>query len=244
MTKLILLKSLRATIFFVTIASMGASIGTSLAYADEANKKVEVDKLKKKYWSQQAGNEVVQDRLYTKAGKFEIGTYGGLFNTDPFLEIVTAGLSVGYHFDELFSLHLLGWKSWSRGSSALNTLETTSTKSTANTNHQRGLLGAEFRASIVYGKLSLLGKMILYYDFYVNLGGGRLDSESGAIYAPFMGVGQQIYLSERISLKLDFKELWFKEDVLEKSTGSNKGKVATTRTNWSNTVYLGLAFLL
>ena len=104
--------------------------------------------------------------------------------------------------------------------------------------------GAEGRASIVYGKLSLLGKMILYYDFYVNLGVGRFSTESGNPISPFGGLGQQIYLSRAVSLKLDFKEMWFKEDVLEKSNGANKGKVATTRTNLSNTVYLGLAFLL
>jgi outer membrane beta-barrel protein len=235
--------------FIVSTLLLPFLVHAHLGYSDnysagtETKKKVEVDKLKKEYWAQQAGGEVVQDRVYSKASRFELGVFGGLFNTDPFLDVMTAGLSVGFHFSELYSFHLLGWKAWTSGSSALTTLETTSTRTTANTNYPQAYLGAEGRASIVYGKLSLLGKMILYYDLYVNLGVGRLSTESGDYISPFAGIGQQIYLSRTISLKLDFKEMWFKENVLEKANSANKGKIATTRTNLSNTISLGLAFL-
>ena len=70
--------------------------------ADASPDAAELEKIRQRYWAQ--GNEqemgVVQNRLYTKEGRFEGTLLGGLLMTDPFLSVKTLGASIGYHFNE------------------------------------------------------------------------------------------------------------------------------------------------
>ena len=123
---------------------------------------VEVEKIKEKYWAK--GNEtelgVVQNRLYSNAGKWEIGALGGFVSSDPFLSVKNFGVSAGYYFNPYFALHAVGWKDLASGSEALGAFEKTS-GFTANTNKPKLFYGVQASGDFLYGKLSFLGKMII-----------------------------------------------------------------------------------
>ncbi len=219
---------------------VGSKAGTKAEEAD-------VQKIREKYWAR--GNEtemgVVQNRLYPKRRRFELGLGGGTLSGDPFLSMVRYGGSLGFHFTEFLSLHLMYWEASVTPSSALEELEK-STKQTANTNYPKSYMGVEGRASILYGKLSLMGAAILYFDSFFSVGAGSIKTESGSNLLLSGGVGQQIHFSKVVSLNLDYKLLYYNEKIVGKVAGvtGNLGTDLGNRTNFSSAVTVSLSIFI
>ena len=132
----------------------------------------------------------------------------------------------------------MGWKYYASGSTAYDTLKSQSLDTFLN--NPKSFYGAEVTFSPLYGKLSVLGKAIIYYDLYFMLGAGLTDTDSGKYFTPTFGIGQQIYIAKWLAFFVDFRLLTFKEDIYAPKTST----VALSRTNWSNTVTTGFSFLL
>lgn len=211
----------------------------------QAGEKVNVDSIREKYWAR--GNEselgVVQNRLYSKERKFEFGTFVGLLSSDPFLSVRSTGLSLGYHFSEYLSVHAFGWKAQWSPSTALQTFQEIM-GATTNFNAPLAFYGAEGSASLLYGKLSLVGQAIIYYDMHVSAGAGITSTESGSNFTPHFGLGQQIYLSQVASLRLDYRVMHYRERIIEKVVDALRGTERGTRTNWTHSISLGITFLI
>ncbi|MBI2711618.1 MAG: outer membrane beta-barrel domain-containing protein [Bdellovibrio sp.] len=205
---------------------------------------VNLDSIKEKYWARGDETElgVVQNRTYSKKGKIDLTLYGGVLFSDPFLDIKPVGGSLGYHFSEYLSLHAVGFKYLVNPSSALLTFQQ-SLGATTNTNSPNYYLGGELEASLFYGKLSVLGKSIIYYDFMALGGAGVTNTESGNYITPTLGVGQRFYLSKVASVRLDYRLMFYNETLLEKQIVTRIGQPVGTRNNWSNVITLGVSFM-
>ncbi len=205
----------------------------------------EVGTIKQQYWSgaEEQSVGVVQNRIYSKSGKFEIGGFGGVLLTDPFLSVTSLGGTIGYHFSEFWGLRLLGWKSFSGASSAYETFEATR-GAIPLVNEPKSFYGGELALSLIYGKLSMLGKSIVYYDMHLLGGAGITATDTGNYLTPFAGIGQQVYLGQSVALSLDYRLMAYREDLRETVILATLGQVVRTRTNWTNSVTLGLTFLL
>lgn len=248
----VILKELCKTIWpalFITLT--GILLFSSLSSAAEnenaapaAAERVNVDSIKEKYWAR--GNEaelgVVQNRIYTKAKLFELGVLGGIQISDPFLSTKQFGLSLGYHFTEFVAVHAFAWKSWSSPSAALDTMRSRGQE--ANINPIEAYYGAELAGSILYGKLSLMGKAIIHYDMHLLGGLGITKTESGACLTPHVGLGQQIYLSKRTSLKIDYRMMAYNEKILEKVVTPLLYREQGSRMNYTNAITFGISILL
>lgn len=204
---------------------------------------INVNAIKEKYWARGEESElgVVQNRIYSKERKWEIGVFQGVVSSDPFLSIRKTGGSFGFHFSEYASLQLLGWKDFVSSSSALKTFEET-IGATTNNNPPRYFLGTEGIASILYGKLSLIGWAIIYYDMHLLGGAGVTQTESGGYFTPHLGIGQQIFLNRALSLRVDYRLQRYDEKIIEKVITPKLGQVVGERTNWTNTISLGVHF--
>lgn len=227
-----------------TLSASQAEEKTPAAPAEVEGEQVDVDSIKKKYWAR--GDEsqvtVVQNRTYTKAKKFEFSAFGGIVTTDPFLSVKNVGGSFGYHLNEYWSFHLIAFKDLVGKSSALTSFEDFS-GGTANTNHPKSFYGAEGSLSLLYGKLSLLGASIIYYDLQLSAGAGSTKTESGDYLTPMGGIGQRFYLSKNVSLKFDYRLQYYRERILEKQVPNKKGELRGHRTNFSNCVTIGVGFM-
>jgi len=236
---------LRKLLFSIIISVVViSSFSTITLAAEDVEEQVDVEAVKKKYWARGDESElgVVQNRLYTKEGRIGLSLMGGLVSTDPFLDVKLVGASVGYHINEYLGVYLLGWKYYARPSSALKTFERAS-GATANTNKPNSYFGAEVAGSLIYGKLSLLGKKIIYYDLHFLGGLGLLSTASGSSYSPNLGIGQSIWISRHLAFRIDYRLMPFKEDIIEQVRPSRLGQVVDSRTNWNNVVTLGATFL-
>lgn len=205
--------------------------------------KLPIDQVKERYWDRGRETElrVVQNRLYSQANKVEFGLFGGFVSSDPFLSEHNFGLSLAYHFNDMFAVTAFGWKYFVSNSSALDTLEG-SKNVTANTNKPSSFYGAEFDYVPIYGKLSLVGSSIIYFDLHVDIGAGAISTETGKNIAPFIGLGEQIYLNKFSSLRLDYRLMKYNEDIAQKTYGSpDLGSIVASKTQWDNVITIGFS---
>ncbi len=226
-------------VIMITLSGAQAFAGSKpKAEAEE----IDLGKLTEKYWAEGKESElgVVQNRKYTTDRKIETSLIFGTLSTDPFLSVLRYGVTAGYHFNSYTSVHGIFWKNSVSGSNALHTFES-ETGSTVNTNHPLSYYGAEVRQNFIYGKASFFGKAIIYVDLFVLAGMGITNTESGNSFTPTLGLGQKVYLNERMSLHLDYRIMTYRETILSKSPASAGNRVGE-RTNQSDAVTLGLSF--
>jgi len=213
-------------------------------------KETDVDQIQEKYWARGEESEigVVQNRLYTNKGKFEFGGHLGSVSSDPFLVNTSLGANVGYHFSDLFSAHIGFTKNFVGPSSALKQLETTlagtsAAGTTAATNMQKYWLTADTRWSVLYGKVSLFGSRILYFDAYLTGGLGMVKTESGTYFALMPGIGQVFHITQAVGINLHYKMFWYKETILSKNPATI-GNVLGTHENFGGSIMIGVTVTL
>lgn len=208
----------------------------------EAGESVDVSKITEKYWAQGKETElgVVQNRKYTSAGKIELEGFFGTLSSDPFLSVHHYGGSLGYHFNQYFSLHAIAWKASASGSDALSTFQALPGSPIVNTNMPKGFYGLQGNYNFLYGKASLFGKVIIYVDLFVLGGMGVTDTESGKNVTPFFGLGQKIHLNKFLALTLDYRIMRYNETILSKQTAT-AGQFVSERSNTTDAVTLGLS---
>jgi outer membrane beta-barrel protein len=242
---------MKRTTLTAILLAMASTLMITLARAEEKSAPTEdaspdaaeLEKIKQRYWAQ--GNEkemgVVQNRLYTKEGRVEVTLLGGFVTSDPFLNVRTVGGSLGYHFDETFSLHAFSWKDFTSGSAALTTLQEGGKK--ANTNRPFATAGMEARASLLYGKLSLVGRKILYYDMHAGAGVAVTRTENGTYPGPVLSIGQNIFLTNSLTFRVDYRLTAYREDIIEREITAKLGQNVGMRNNFSNALTFGFSWL-
>ena len=210
--------------------------------------RVNVENIKQKYWARGEESElgVVQNRLYSKEHKIELSGFYGFLGSDPFLNTSAVGGSIGFHLSEYLSLSVMGWKSYANPSSAFegftqNLQAAKGVPAVPDTNFPKSYYGGEVGWNLLYGKLSVLGKAIIYYDLHLLGGLGVTSTESGNNLTPHIGLGQQVFLSKLISLRVDYRLMRYNETLINKANGSNT--LGDNRVNWTNAITVGVSLL-
>ncbi len=204
-----------------------------------AGKKVDVERLKKQYWSQDASLDVVQNRVYAKTKRIQLGLFAGRMIGDPFVSVLSVGTSVGYHFDEYWSAHILAWKDFSSKSDALNTLEQTVQGATTNSLFRNYFVGAEGAWNLVYGKVNFAGSHILYLDSQLLFGVGMTGTESGASFTEHLGIGQRFWLNNSLALKVEYRLMHYLEQRIDKRSGTF-APTGSPISNFTNAITIGI----
>lgn len=213
-------------------------------------KKVDTDLIKNKYWNTGAPDlSVVQNRIYTKSGRINLQLTGGFINHDPFLTTNSLTASLGLNISEAIGLHFMYMKVLEKNSPAVAALLDAESKAGSslyapNLNPINSIVGGEVSLAILYGKLSLLGKAILHFDLFLLGGGGLLQAQNGSSVAPWLGIGQQIYITHFVAFRADYRYLGYSENVIEQNSVLNKGAVLNSRFTLAPTFNLGFSFYL
>ncbi len=208
-----------ATVSFCAGAQSGSESSADAEY-------LEVEKVKEKYWAQGEESQlgVVQNRTYSKARKVQIGVLAGRAMDDPFLSTAAYGANVGYNFNEFLGASLVGWKYSVKPSNALKTLQAGGKQ--ANTVEPKQYLGSELTGSFLYGKLSLMGASIIYYDMHLTGGAGVTKTENdSAAFTGSVGIGQRFYITKNFSLRMDYRLQTFNATEKEKEITARLGEV-------------------
>lgn len=209
------------------------------------SQKVDLAKFQQKYLVN-AGTEVqvVQNRIYTKAHKYELGVMGGFVSADPFLNIMGYGGFLGHHFSEYFGVRAFYWKDSSKKSPSWSKTGTASGQY-VNTNAPLSMMGAEAKFTPLYGKVSVLGTSIIYFDLSVFGGAGIRKTESGSNFSPIFGVGQQLYFAKSFSFGIDYRIMKYSEKIIDSQTASATfGQVVDNRSDFTSFFFLSVSYLL
>jgi len=205
---------------------------------------LEVEKIKEKYWAQGEESQlgVVQNRTYSKKEKIQIGLLGGRSMDDPFLSVNLLGGNISYNVSEFWGFSLLGWNYSVSPSNALNVLRAGGKESNSIT--PKSYIGSEVSGSFLYGKLSLVGAKIIYYDMHFTLGGGAtaIEGDSAAMTVS-MGLGQRFYLSENMSFRMDYRAQTFQATEYEKEITPKKGQANGIIRHWNHVVGLEINYM-
>ncbi len=226
---------------------------------DSSSQKLDIESLKKQYWLNAPDMDlnVVQHRIYTKAWKLSLETMAGSFSGDPFVTTWAYGAKLGYYFGEYLGVHALYWKFSNSFNSAYSTLVSATAESAppgygSNSNEMQSLKGSEVTWSLLYGKLSLLGKAIIHFDLFLLAGAGILNANTGATkgeqnfstFAYWPGIGQQFYFTPWLALRGDYRMMIYYEDVVERNTPSKIGTVSNNKQTFAPVFTVGLSILL
>jgi outer membrane beta-barrel protein len=212
---------------------------------NSAGEMLEVEKVKEKYWAQGKDSKmgVVQNRLFSKEGKFALGVIGGVSMSDPFLAIKNYGFNLGYHFTEFVGVEGWWWKNSSGPSAALIAARKTSTVDVS-VPDPSWASGLNVLGSVLYGKLSFVGQKIIYYDMHVTAGLGAAATEyQKALFAWNVGLGQRFYITQYLSLRMDYKMISFREEIREEVITNQIGDVKERRNNFTHSINGSLEFM-
>ena len=236
-----LVKSIQFILIFSTIQVQSTFAQET---SSEDSEIVEIEKVKEKYWAQGEESQlgVVQNRLYSKEGKLQIGLLAGRAINDPFLSVTPLGLNVSYNFTEFWGASLVGWDYRVGPSNALNVLRNEGKESNSIT--PENYFGAEATGSFLYGKLSLLGQSIIYYDMHF-LGGLGVTKTENDTASPTLsvGLGQRFYISQSWSLRMDYRVQTYEATEVERQVTTKIGRVNGIIRQWNHVVGLEINYM-
>ena len=178
--------------------------------------KLDVERLEKQYWAPKDTEfEVVQQRLFKKSNRFSVGLGYGSLQNENLLTTRASTFNVNYFINEYvgFDLNFLSAKS-----SDTNTMTVFKTDHGTTPNHN--IFKSSYSLGIMfaplYGKMSLLGTKILYFDMAVSAHIGKQEyltaidigdkSESVTIFG--LDITQFYYINNHWALRVDLKNQW------------------------------------
>jgi outer membrane beta-barrel protein len=167
----------------------------------------------------------VSGNLFLKSHRLEISPGLNVSLGDAFFQKYGAGLKLGYHFSESFSLGAYASYSLDTPSSSLSWCSTS-------TDCQRPTLdqledvpgrigfmaGLEVAWSPLYGKINVLAEKVLHFDTSLILGGGAIQHQiPGGTFtvgpAGHVGIGQRYFFSRYTSLRVELRDYIYSAEI-------------------------------
>jgi len=195
-------------------------------------------------WSRTRRVQVVAERLYPKAKRFEIGLLVAALPNDPFLVYLSAGLRLAWHFNEQIALEASGAYTHGFDTGLRKSLHDQDALVSAQIRDRvLGRLDLALLWSPVYGKLAFGNSRVGRLDLYFLVCASGLWAEKNEALSlhggPWggggVGLGLRFFLTRLLSLRVEFRQ---RVEVRE-GVGD-----ASVRVAYPSELSLGLSFLL
>lgn len=220
-------KLLLLTLLIWTSSSLSSAQNTPSRSGDRTSDRLDLKRLEDSYWAAKDTDfSVVQNRTYTKKGRFFTSlSYGPLIN-DPWYVGRQTGFSVGYYFNERWGVevnHELG--SLEDGES---TLEVFRRNGAPDRNKFLDYTSVNLVIVPFYAKMSFWDRKIMYFDMQFAFGVGQMNYEQQMITGALgsetdvsqkqsavgfnFDVTQQLFFHENFAFRLDLKNKFSQQD--------------------------------
>ena len=233
------------------------SLFSSTAFAQDAKKaadKLDISDLQNKYWAPKDTDfSVVQNRTYTKEGRFFITPQWGRPISDRWSEGNVVGATGNYFWSERFGVQATYLKADLRDNAPAKFLAS-NYGSGVQPDHNRlsGYYGLGFNIVPFYAKMSFWGKRIVYFDMAITptIGMTTYDqvlqtgNNSRTSFTYGVDVTQYLFFSNHFALRADLKNQFYGADVarFKSSGGVATGQTVKTETAQDTLFLLGVSF--
>lgn len=207
------------------LSAVAALVVATLATAAGAQDSEAIDRQLDSYWSVERDLPTIQEKLYSRDGRFGVGVYAGMLSSEPFYWYVPVGGRLSYFFSDHVGLEVGGQYMGSESDPGPLTNETEihdffvaeleDNFDPATDLEDRFL----WRANAVlvwnplYGKWAFTKNKLTHFDINLVLGGGAVSvlrpnyerTEASTIITPELvwGGGVHFFLSRKILLRAD-----------------------------------------
>lgn len=158
----------------------------------------------------------VRERLFQKAGRFEVSVLGGVYAADLLSAsyLVTGALS--YHVTE--ELGLEASFGYSRAESELvRIIEQDRGISLIRIDAPVYLYQAHLLWTLAYGKLRWFGSEIGRFDIRLAIGGGITDNQTARGLTGSAGLGASFFIGEWFAIRVDVRDQILEQSILGES---------------------------
>lgn len=213
----------------ITLLILLSTVDAWSESAPKASDKVDLKKLEEKYWSAKDDDYgVIQNRTFSKTGKFYGSlVYGPLVN-DPFAKARASGAMLGYYLNEDFGIELSYLSYDSKQNDTVTAYETQFGGAKPDYNLVKNAKALSLSYTPFYAKMAFMNKAIMYFDMGFTLGAGLTEYEiqkvdkdglgnrtgsSEKASAPHFEIGimQQLFLSQYFAFRLDIKNSFYQQ---------------------------------
>lgn len=150
---------------------------------------------------------VIQRRFLPKTGRFDISMNAMSSINNPFFNNLGLGLRGTYYFQEKYGLELNYLFLSNSDRSVTTNLENKRNVRTQSLTTPKNYMGAAFKWTPVYGKMTFLNHKIVPFDISFVGGGGLTATDNGNSEPTVsIGTGQVFALTKSMALRWDF--LW------------------------------------
>ena len=194
----------------------------------------------------------VRERMQLRGGRFTAAPAFGMTMNDPFRRNALVGAQLTYHFSDSMGLAATGLYGIAFDTGLTEQIgEKRKSKSSGGFSDVQALVDVAFEYVPVTGKLAIVGREVLSYDFHVvgGVGGakvvGSVDADSFAI-APVLGIGLRVFPLTSVSVNIEVRDYIYSaathavEDTLDGKTETRAD--ASWSNHFATTIGVGFAF--
>jgi len=215
-----------------------------------ADDKVDISDLENKYWAPKDTDfSVVQNRTYTKDGRWFATLQMGRPVNDPYSEGTVYGLTGNYFWSERMGVQATYLRASLQNNEATDDLKGFGNGVQPDHGKFSKYYGVGLNIVPFYAKMSFWGKRIIYFDmvFTPTIGVTGYDqivnrgNESSTALTYGMDVSQYFFFTNYFAVRMDLKNQWHKEDIL-KYNGTGEGTKISDKMVHDTLFLLGLSF--
>ncbi len=205
----------------------------------------------------EGGTVAVKSRRVVTKQRFEVGPMAGMIFNEPFFSQYAGGLHLGYHFNEFHSLAIKAIMRDAKVSSDAHQVDSDLVSNGVGKINfdvvpvPKYYVSLDYQMSAYYGKISLTKETVMNLALYLTGGAGMIDLGGRTTWIANLGVGQNLFFTPRMGLRLDVKFLLYngldvtsQHTVTGPATGPVDPGIFSTQFNISPSVMLGWVFLL
>lgn len=159
----------------------------------------------------------VRERLFQKAGRFEVSAMGGVYAADLLSATYLLQGALTYHVTE--DIGLEASFAYSRAESELvRIIENDRGVTLIRLDAPVYIYQAHLLWTLAYGKMRWFGAEIGRFDFDIALGGGITDNQTSRGLTGSFGVGVKFFFGEWFSIRIDIRDQILEQQLLGEST--------------------------
>jgi len=232
-----------------TLMTLSLSAFAQNKDAKSDSDKLDLKKLEDKYWAAKDTDfSVVQNRLYTKAGRAYLNLDWGNIVNDAYSQGHITNFEAGYYFSERWGASL-NYESFDLRNNDSTDAFITQYAATPDYNRTKNYTGASLIWVPFYAKMSFMDSKILYFDMQFAAGVGNrtytIARDTGDIDKTTLGYhfdfSQHLFFSNHWALRLDLKNEWASEERQHFKTNSSLGALSNNTLN-DTSLLLGVTF--